>query len=275
MQSSISANHLSRGAEVARSQRQQVQATAGGGSVLIVGAGSAIARAVAARFSAAGHDVVLAGRDTEDIGISAADLRVRFGVRAMVLPFDALDFGGHERFFEDSASQFDGGLAGVVICHGLLPDQAEAQANSELARRTIEVNFTSAAVLANLAAEYLEPRKRGFLCVLSSVAGDRGRQSNYIYGAAKGGLNIFLQGLRQRLSKSGIVVVTVKPGFTDTAMTWGLPGMFLVASPQKVAHDIYRAVQNGRGTVYTPWFWQIIMTLIKSIPEVVFNRIKL
>ena len=135
--------------------------------------------------------------------------------------------------------------------------------------------FTSAALLANLAAEYLEPRKRGFLCVLSSVAGDRGRQSNYIYGAAKGGLNIFLQGLRQRLSKSGIVVVTVKPGFTDTAMTWGLPGMFLVASPQKVAHDIYRAVQNGRGTVYTPWFWQIIMTLIKSIPEVVFNRIKL
>ena len=166
-------------------------------------------------------------------------------------------------------------MAGVVLCHGLLPEQSEAQTKWEVARRTIDVNFTSAVSVLNGAAEYLEPRGKGFLCVLSSVAGDRGRQSNYLYGSAKGALSIYLQGLRQRLSKRGIVVTTVKPGFTDTAMTWGLPGLFLVATPQKVAEDIYRAVCKRRGTVYTPWFWRIIMAIIKSVPEPIFNRIKL
>jgi short-subunit dehydrogenase len=247
----------------------------GAGNVLIVGTGGAIARALAVRFSAAGHNVVLAGRDIEDLGVVAADLGIRFGVRAAIVAFEALDFAGIGGAFDDCASQLDGGLAGVVICHGLLPDQAAAQVDWELARRTIDVNFTSVALLLNAAARYFEPRGSGFLCVLSSVAGDRGRQSNYVYGAAKGGLNIYLQGLRQRLSKRGIAVVTVKPGFTDTDMTWGLAGMFLVAPPEKVADDIYQAIRKNRGSIYTPWFWRIIMAIIKSIPAAIFNRIKL
>lgn len=255
--------------------RRGKQAEAQAGGVLIVGAGSAIARAMAARFAASGCDIILAGRDLEDLAATVADLQVRYGVRAAALAFEALDFDAHAGFFVACATRFEGGLAGVIICHGTLPDQAHAQADWKTAQQTIDVNFTSAVSILNLAAEYLEPRKAGFICAISSVAGDRGRQSNYLYGAAKGGLTIYLQGLRQRMAKSGISVVTVKPGFIDTAMTWSLAGMFLVATPRRVAEDTLRAAQRGRGTIYSPWFWRIIMTIIKSIPERVFNRIKL
>lgn len=247
----------------------------GTGAVLVIGAGSAIARAIAARFAAAGHDVVLAGRDLADLRDTAADLQIRYRVRSASLPFDALDFDGHHGFFNSAVAQFEAGLRGVVVCHGTMPSQAAAQKDWATARRTIDVNYTSAVSILNLAAEYFQSGKAGFLCVLSSVAGDRGRQSNYLYGSAKGGLSLYLQGLRQRLAKSGIRVVTVKPGFTDTAMTWGLPGMFLVASPQKVAEDVFRAVQRGKPTVYTPGFWKVIMFIIRSIPEAVYNRMKL
>ena len=120
----------------------------------------------------------------------------------------------------------------MVLLHGFLPLQSEAQTDVDLARQAIEINFTSAVSLLSFAANDLERRRRGFLCVFSSVAGDRGRQSNYVYGSAKAGLTTFLQGLRNRLFKSHVAVITVKPGFVDTAMTWGLPGLFLVALPE-------------------------------------------
>ena len=115
----------------------------------------------------------------------------------------------------------------------------------------------------------------GFIIALSSVAGDRGRQSNYIYGSAKGGLSVFLQGLRNRLFHSGVRVITIKLGFVDTAMTFGLPNLFLVASPQEVGKKIVKAVNRGRNVVYIPWFWRLIMGIICSIPECVFKRLKL
>jgi len=258
-----------------RARGVAVESAAGSGAVLVIGAGSAIARAISARFAAAGHDIILAGRGLDDLRATAADLKIRYNVRTAVLPFEALDFEGHGGFFKSSATQFESGLFGVVVCHGMMPSQAEAQKDWEIARRTIDVNYTSAVSILNLAAEYFQSRKAGFLCVLSSVAGDRGRQSNYLYGSAKGALSLYLQGLRQRLAKAGVRVVTVKPGFTDTAMTWGLPGMFLVASPEKVAEDVFRGVNKGKPTVYTPGFWRVIMFIIRSIPEAVYNRMKL
>jgi decaprenylphospho-beta-D-erythro-pentofuranosid-2-ulose 2-reductase len=243
--------------------------------VLIVGASSGIGRAVAKRWASAGSDVLLAGRDVEDLDRSAADLRLRYGRRAEVVSFDALDFASHEAFWRDCLDRAGGDLAGVVMLHGWMPPQADAQSDFALARKAIDTNYTSAVSLLTLAANDFEKKKRGFLCVFSSVAGDRGRQSNYAYGSAKAALSAFLQGLRNRLFKSGVTVLTVKPGFVDTAMTWGLPGLFLVATPEKVADDAFKAVGKGRAEIYTPFFWRYIMLIIKSVPEFVFKRMKL
>jgi decaprenylphospho-beta-D-erythro-pentofuranosid-2-ulose 2-reductase len=143
------------------------------------------------------------------------------------------------------------------------------------ARRVIDTNYTSAVSVLNLAADYLEQRRGGFICGLSSVAGDRGRQSNYLYGSSKAALSTYLQGLRNRLTRARVRVVTVKPGFVDTKMTFGLSGMFLVATPERVAKDISQAIRRGRSVVYTPWFWRPIMLVIRTIPEFIFKRMKL
>jgi len=127
----------------------------------------------------------------------------------------------------------------------------------------------------NLLANHFEQKHKGFIAVLSSVAGDRGRQSNYLYGSAKGGLTTYLQGLRNRLYHSGVHVVTVKPGFVDTRMVYGRPGLPLVASPQAVARDVYRAVKSGRNVIYVPWFWRVIMALVGAVPEGLFKRLKM
>ena len=199
--------------------------------VLIVGASSAIGRAVAHRWARAGSNLILAGRDLNDINRSADDLRVRYGNRVEILSFDALAFDTHGEFWRECTKRADGALGGVIILHGQLPLQSDGQADFFVARRAIDVNFSSVVSLLTLAANDFEAKRSGFLCVFSSVAGDRGRQSNYVYGSAKAALSAFLQGLRNRLFKRGVKVLTVKPGFVDTGMTWGLPGMFLVASP--------------------------------------------
>lgn len=243
--------------------------------VLIVGASSGIGRALAHRWVAAGSNVVLAGRDTPDLDRTAADLRIRHGIRVEVQPFDALDFGSYTTFWHDCMKHAGGSLDGVIIVHGVLPVQGDAQKDLELLRRTIDTNYGSAASLLMLAANEFETRRAGFICVISSVAGDRGRQSNYVYGSSKAGLTTFTQGLRNRLFKSNVAVVTVKPGFVDTAMTWGLPGMFLVARPERIADDTFNAVRRRKGEIYSPWFWRYIMLMIKFIPEFIFKRMKL
>ena len=245
-----------------------------GGAVLILGAGSSIAKAIAHRFAQAGHSLVLAGRDQGELERDAADLRLRYGAAARTAHFDATDFDSHGRFVAELAGA-DGGLEGVVVCHGAFAEQEEAAKDFAVARRMIDVNYTSAVSVLNPIADELERRGRGFICAISSVAADRGRQSNYLYGSTKAALGTYLQGLRQRLSRRGVRVVTVKPGFVDTALTFGRPGMFLVASPGKVGEDIYRAVRRGRGEVYTPRFWRGIMGIIKAIPEPVFKRMKM
>lgn len=253
------------------------RADARGQNVLVLGATSGIGRAIARELAKRGDNVILAGRDLPEMERSATDLRVRYGVEASVRRFDANDFASHQPFFEECTRQFPGGLDGVVLCYGYMAEQRDAERSWDVALQTIHTNYASPVSILNIAAEYFEPRRHGFLCVLSSVAGDRGRQSNYLYGSAKGGLTVYLQGLRNRLSKAGVSVVTVKPGFVDTGMTWGIlkDGFPLVATPERVAIDVARAISTGKEQLYTPWFWWGIMTIIKSIPERVFKRMKL
>jgi short-subunit dehydrogenase len=245
------------------------------GAVLILGGTSSIARAAAHQFARAGHPLLLAGRDTDDLARDAADVQLRHGVSARVLRFDAADFPSHAPFVASCIGDENAPLDGVVLCHGYMAEQDDAARDFALARRMIDVNYTSAVSVLNPLADYFERRKAGFVCAVSSVAGDRGRGSNYLYGSTKAALSTYLQGLRSRLSKSGVKVITVKPGFVDTALTFGRPGMFLVATPQRVGADVFRAVRKGRSVVYTPWFWRGIMGIIKSIPEPVFKRMKL
>jgi short-subunit dehydrogenase len=141
----------------------------------------------------------------------------------------------------------------------------------------IDVNYTSAVSLLGLAAAHFASKKTGCICAVSSVAGDRGRQSNFLYGSTKAALTAHLQGLRNRLFRAGVAVVTIKPGFVDTAMTWGLvnPASPLVASPKRVARDMARAIERRANVVYSPWFWRWIMAIIRAIPEPLFKRMKL
>ena len=246
------------------------------GHVLILGAQSAIAQAFAHRLAPQVSSLTLAGRDAEELERIAADLRIRHGARVYVQHFDALEFGQHQPLV-DQCVERAGGLDGVVLCHGWLCDQQQAQEDFATARRAIDVNFTSCVSLLNAVAAYLANQGRGTIVAISSVAGDRGRQSNYVYGSAKAALSVFLQGLRNRLAAHGVHVLTVKPGFVDTPMTHGLinPDSPLVASPQQVAVAIERAVRHRRNTVYAPAFWWWIMTAIRCIPEPLFKRMKL
>jgi short-subunit dehydrogenase len=233
--------------------------------VLILGATSALAVALAHGFACQGHDLVLAARHAANVEAIAADLRLRHGVTVEVVLLDALKPAPHAW----------GELAGVVLAIGTLGDEAGARHDAALARQILETNFVACVSLLTPLADQLEARGKGFIIGISSVAGDRGRQSNYLYGSAKAGLSAYLQGLRNRLYPAGVHVMTVKPGFMDTPMTYGRPGMFLVASPEAVAGTVMRGLRARRDVVYAPRFWWVIMAVIKALPEALFKRMKL
>jgi decaprenylphospho-beta-D-erythro-pentofuranosid-2-ulose 2-reductase len=246
-------------------------------NVLIIGATSGIARALVRCMAERGCQLLLAGRDMDELQRIRQDLKVCYEIDAGVMLFEATEFDTHKKFFDDCQNHFDGKLHGVVVCHGYLPDQRNAEQDFSECRKSFNVNFLSAVSVMNVAANYMEKRKSGYLAAISSVAGDRGRQSNYIYGAGKAGLTAYLQGLRNRLYPAGVHVLTIKPGFVDTKMTAGLvdPDSPLVATPQRVAMDIDRAIRRRQNVVFSPWFWRLIMAVICSIPEWIFKRLKL
>ena len=242
--------------------------------ILILGATSAIARHVAAAFARRGHALFLAGRDASEIQRLVRDMRVRFGIEAAGGGFDAEDYQGHSEFLRQVLEQM-GELHGVVVAFGYLGEQERAAHDFAECERIIARNFTGAVSIVNHCADYLEQRRAGFIIGISSVAGDLGRQSNYLYGSAKAGFSVYLQGLRNRLFFAGIRVLTVKPGFVDTPMTFGLPRLFLVASPEDVAEGIVRALRRGNEVVYLPWFWRWVMLVLKLIPDRIRKRLKL
>lgn len=242
--------------------------------VLILGATSAIARGVAQALAQRGYALYLAARDLEELEHVAADLRVRYGAEVDFGGFDVTAADTHQAFLEGVVREM-GGLEGVVLAVGWTAPQGQAEQDFATVERVTLLNYTGPVSILDCCARFFAQQHRGFIVGISSVAGDRGRQSNYYYGAAKGAFTRYLEGLRNRLFRDHVQVMTVKPGFVDTATTWGMPGLFLVASPQAVGEAIVRAMEKGRNVIYVPWFWRCIMLVIRHLPEFVFKRLKL
>ncbi|MQY50572.1 SDR family oxidoreductase [Rhodocyclus tenuis] len=243
-------------------------------NILIIGATSAIAEASARRFAARGDALFLVARDPVRLEHIGADLRLRGAARVATFVMDATDSAAHPAML-DAAEQALGGIDVALIAHGTLPDQKACEASVELTLATLAVNGTSVIALATLIGARFEARKTGVLAVIGSVAGDRGRASNYVYGTAKGMVDIFMQGLRHRLSKSGAQALLIKPGFVDTPMTSSFKKGALWAQPDTIARGIVAAIEARRDVVYLPGFWRWIMLIIRHIPERIFQRTSL
>jgi short-subunit dehydrogenase len=241
----------------------------------IFGATSDIAVAFARRQAERGARLVLVGRDQPMLEAAADDLRVRGAGDVVVQTADFGDLAALPAVATAAWSACDG-LDVALIAYGVLPDQARAEHDAAEAARSHLVNFVSPCLLAGELANRFEARRCGTIAVITSVAGDRGRRSNAIYGAAKGGLQIYLSGLRHRLFAAGVAVLDVRPGFVATKMTAHLPqGGPLWSAPARVAADIERAIARRRAVLYTPWFWRFIMAIIRGLPRAVFHRTRL
>lgn len=240
---------------------------------ILLGATSAMARAFARKLAAEGAEVILAGRDMDELQTLAADCRLRGAPVAEAIAFDTR----HPDSFRALIARMEReeGELNAAVFAGSMPAQAQIDADPALMDGVIADSFTGPARFLQMFAPLIEARGGGTIVGVGSVAGDRGRLGNYVYGAAKAGFATYLSGLRNRLTRAGGHVVTVKPGFVDTAMTWGLPGLFLVAAPEAVAHDILTAVRKRRNTIYTPFFWRYIMLIIRHIPEPIFKKMKI
>jgi short-subunit dehydrogenase len=239
---------------------------------LVLGASSAIARSFARAAAARGHDLLLAGRDAEDLERLAADVTVRHGVWAAGIPFDATDFGSHASFVAAVRETVQGRLD-VFLCFARDIGQDALNDDPALALPVIAATYTGAVSVLQHLAPLIEEQKAGRVVIVGSVAGDRGRLKNYVYGSAKAGLHAYSQGLRARLWRAGASVTTVKPGFVDTALTWASPGMALVADPKQVGTACLAAAERGAEVVYLPGFWWVIMTIIRLLPERIAKRL--
>ena len=242
--------------------------------ILIVGATSAIAEATARLFASRGDALMLTGRSPSRLQAIADDLKVRGAARAETFVLDARAFDRFPALLQ-AATERLGGLDAALIAHGTLSDQGACQRSVEQLREEFEVNALSVMALCTHLANLLETQGRGVIAVISSVAGDRGRQSNYVYGSAKAAVTAFTSGLRQRLYPKGIRVVTIKPGVVSTPMTAAFKKGALWATPARVAADIVRAMDGGKAVIYTPWFWWPIMRIIRAVPETIFGRLRL
>jgi len=240
---------------------------------IIIGATSAIARAFARQVAGTGAHLLLAGRDIADMERSARDCEIRGAASAQAIMFDTRRPGSFDEITVKASLQE--GEINVAVFVGSMAEQGAIDQDPALIDTIVLDNFTGPARLLHRLVPLIEMRGGGTVIGVSSVAGDRGRLGNYVYGAAKSGFSTYLAGLRNRLGRSGVHVMTVKPGFVDTAMTWGLEGMFLVASPESVARDILRGAERRRDVIYTPWFWRWIMAILTLIPETIFKRLKI
>ena len=240
--------------------------------VLIIGAKSDIAKALAREYAKNGYNFILAARRSEELEDFAKDIKIRYGREVILRDFDITDFDKHKQFYEELPHK----PVGVIIAAGYLGNQKKAQVDWKETHNIINVNYVGAVSILNIVANDLEKRKEGFIIGISSVAGDRGRKTNYIYGSAKAGFSAYLSGLRNRLYKSNVQVLTVKPGFVATKMTEGmdLPEK-LTATPEEVAHYIFKAQKKGKDVIYVKPIWRWIMLVIKIMPEKIFKRLEI
>jgi decaprenylphospho-beta-D-erythro-pentofuranosid-2-ulose 2-reductase len=238
-----------------------------GDNILLLGATSSLMQALARQLAAAGHPLVLAGRDETELETLAADLATRYGTTCQLCVVDVAEPG----FNAQQAIAAAGAFQHAVIAIGDMgtgnPDDAGGM------QQLAQLNYLAPAMLAAAAAAQLAEAGRGVVAVVSSVAGDRGRASNYGYGSAKAALTTYVSGLRARYARQGVHVLTIKPGFIDTPMTWGMQSP-LMATREKVAADIIRAMRRGHDVTYSPWFWRLIMGIIQHLPERVFKKLR-
>lgn len=242
--------------------------------VLIIGATSAIAEATARLYAKQNASLYLLARNAERLESLANDLKLRGAISVNYHIFDANLFAEHEVLLKNAIQQL-GGIDIVLIAHGTLSDQKQCEKNFELTLQEFNTNAISVISLLTYLANYMEAQGKGTIAVISSVAGDRGRQSNYIYGTAKGAVSIFLQGLRNRLAKKNVHVVTIKPGFVDTPMTADFKKGLLWAKPEDIARGIVNAISKHKDNVYLPGWWRMVMFGLLGLPERVFKRLSL
>jgi decaprenylphospho-beta-D-erythro-pentofuranosid-2-ulose 2-reductase len=243
-------------------------------NVLIIGATSAIAHETAKCFAIQGAALLLVGRNAEKLGTLAADLKVHGAKKVETFALDLNELPRHAEII-DAAVKHLGGLDAALIAHGTLTDHQRAQTDVPYLLQEFTTNGLSYLSLLTLLGNHFEAQRSGVIGVITSVAGERGRGSNYTYGAAKGAVSQFAGGLRNRLSKAGVAVVTIKPGFVDTPMTAGLKKNPLYASPQAVGRRIHAAMLKGENIVYVPFFWALIFLIIRNIPERIFKKLKM
>lgn len=243
-------------------------------NIAIFGATSAIAQAVSKIYAGRSSSFVLFARDETKLADIKADLLARGASQVECQAADLADLAILPKLVKQAFSIF-ATLDLAFIAHGTLPDQNSCQLDFAETHKAINLNFLSPVAICTELAKQFEQQKSGTIAVISSVAGDRGRQSNYVYGSAKGALSIFLQGLRNRLSKDQVSVLTVKPGFVDTPMTAHLKKGPLFVGPDQIASGLVKAIDSKKNEVYIPGFWYLIMLAIKSIPECIFKKMKL
>lgn len=240
--------------------------------ILIIGAKSDIAKAIAREYAKKGYNLYLAAKDKDTLQDLAQDIHTRTQQDIKLVELDILAYQSHQRFYE----QLEEKPLGVISAVGYLGDQIKAQNCIEESHKIMHTNYTGIVNLLNIIAEDFEKRRSGFIVGISSVAGDRGRKSNYMYGSAKAAFTAYLSGLRNRLYDTQVQVLTVKPGFVATSMTkdMDLPEK-LTAQPQEVAEDIFNAQQKGKNILYTKWIWRWIMFIIRMIPEFQFKKMSI
>lgn len=241
--------------------------------ILIIGATSAIAEKMARLWAEEGCELYLIARNAERLKNIMYDLTIRGAKAVHHAVIDLNDISAHKVLIQ-KVMQIMGKIDIVLIAHGVLGHQTACETDFNLALASLQTNMLSTMSLLTELAHHFVLQKQGVIAVITSVAGDRGRASNYIYGAGKAAVDVFLQGLRQRLHDSRVHVLTIKPGPVDTPMTKNFAKGFLWTHPERVARDIRKAIHKKKHVLYTPWFWKGIMTCIKGIPERIFKRIK-
>jgi len=241
--------------------------------ILIIGANSAIAKACARLYAEQNQELFLLGRNQDRLQELSADLIVRGAASAGLAVLDLNKFAEHDKLIAQ-ASEALGGIDVALICHGSLPDQEQAETNFKLAQKEINTNGLSVISLLTVLSQNLKDQSHGTIAVITSVAGDRGRQPNFVYGAAKSMVSTYLQGLRGKLLPHNVHVVDIRPGLVDSPMTAGMEKGALFSSPETIALKIVRSIEKGKHTVYAPGYWGVIMFIVRSIPEFIFKRLK-
>ena len=241
-------------------------------TILILGGNSDVGKSLAKYFGNFGSNLILTSRKKAQLDSFKYDLEIRHKINCNIELFDVLNFNSHELFYKNLKIKPDI----VITCIGYLDNQYDSQNYFEESLKSIQTNYTGLVSILNIISIDFQKKRSGVIVGISSVAGDRGRGSNYIYGSSKSAFTSYLSGLRNQLSKSGISVITVKPGYINTKMTAHLKLLnILTATPEEVSKGIIKSIKKKKDIVYIKWFWRWIMFLIELIPEKIFKRLRL